>query len=54
MSAQPPVVEDERLPEPAELSIRDWGDDLVFADKESVGAWIMVSPEDVILTENMR
>lgn len=54
MSVQPPAVKDERFEEPPELSVREWGDDVIFADKESVGAWYKIAPEHLVDCEDWR
>ena len=54
MSAEPPAVKQERFEEPPELSVREWGDDVIFADKESVGAWYKIAPEHLVNCEDWR
>lgn len=51
MAMKPPDSKPERLREPQDLEMRDWGDDLLFAETDNVGGWIMIDPESAVPIE---
>lgn len=54
MVLKAPEINSEKLHEPDELDLREWGEDIVFSEKSNIGAWIMVDSDSTVCPEEER